>query len=113
MRLFLPLALAAGIFAGCGQEQTTSTPPASSDTSNAVMTAAGEQAVEISCATCIYKMSGVTGCKLATKVAGQALLVDGPSVDLHEHGLCSGTKQAVVAGKVENGKFVASSIKIQ
>jgi hypothetical protein len=36
----------------------------------------------LSCATCIYNMSGVTGCKLAAKVGGQPLLVDGSSIDL-------------------------------
>ena len=113
MRVLLPLVLAAVMLAGCGQEQSTSTPPASSDTSNTVLTAAGEQTVEMSCATCTYKMSGVTGCKLATKIAGQTLLVDGPSIDLHEHELCSSTRQAKVAGKVEGDKFVASSITIE
>ena len=113
MRLLLPLAIAAAMIVGCGQEQSTSIPPESGDTSSTVLTVAGEQTVEMSCAKCIYKMSDVGSCTLAAKVAGQTLLVDGSSVDLHEHGLCSGSKQAKVAGKVENGKFVASSIMIK
>ena len=113
MKLLIPLAVTALMLAGCGQEQTTSTPPQSSETSTAVLTAAGEQTVELSCATCIYKMSDVAGCKLAAKVAGQAMLVDGPSIDLHEHNLCSGTTQAKVVGKVESGKFIASNITIE
>ena len=54
MKLSIPLAVTALMLAGCGQEQTTSTPPQSSETSTAVLTAAGEQTVELSCATCIY-----------------------------------------------------------
>ena len=113
MRLLILLALATFVCSGCGEEQTSSTPPTSTDTSTAVLTAEGEQTVELSCATCIYNMPGVTGCKLAAKVGGQALLVAGSLIDLHEHGLCSGTKQAKVVGKVDSGRFVASSIKIE
>ncbi|UCD30776.1 MAG: hypothetical protein JSV03_17275 [Planctomycetota bacterium] len=65
------------------------------------------------CGGCIFKMDGVEGCKLAVRLGNQAYLVEGASVDAHQSGLCSAAKPAEVAGKLENGKFVASQFTLK
>jgi hypothetical protein len=74
--------------------------------------ATAEQTVEVACATCIYRMSGVQGCKLAAKIDGKPILVRGGSVDAHNAGLCSAAKQAVVSGQVEGDTFVATKVEL-
>ena len=71
-----------------------------------------EKTVEVACGSCIYEMEGVQGCKTAVKIDGKPYLVTGGSLDAHTSGLCSGEKQAVVAGEVKDGKFVASKIEL-
>jgi len=69
--------------------------------------------VEAGCATCIFNMEGVTGCKLAVKIDGKAHLVSGADVDAHGAGLCRAAKEAKVVGEIEGGKFVATSFELQ
>ena len=75
--------------------------------------AAAHRTVEAGCASCIFNMKGVTGCQLAVKIDGKPYLVTGADVDAHKAGLCGAAKEAKVAGKVEGGKFVATSFELQ
>lgn len=77
------------------------------DTSNA------SQTVEVACGSCIYEMPGVSGCKLAAKIDGNAVLVSGGGLNAHESGLCSGAKQATVKGEMQGGQFVATEVKLK
>ncbi len=80
--------------------------------------ALGVRIVEAGCATCVYDMQGVKGCKLAVKIDGKAYLVTGTEIDDHGDahgpaGLCVTARKAVVTGKVEGEKFVATSFELQ
>jgi hypothetical protein len=74
--------------------------------------AAGVQTVEIACAGCVFQMEGAKGCQPAIKLAGQTLKVTGVAFDAHASGLCDGTKKAEVSGKVVDGTYVATSLKV-
>ncbi len=74
--------------------------------------------VEAGCATCVYDMQGVEGCKLAVKIGGKPYLVTGTEIDDHGDahgpaGLCVTARKALVSGKVEGDKFVATSFELQ
>ncbi len=74
--------------------------------------------VEAACATCIFEMEGVSGCKLAVKVDEKAYLVSGSEIDDHgdahaADGLCNASREAVVQGKVEGDRFVASKFELK
>ena len=72
-----------------------------------------ERTVEVACASCIYHMPGVKGCKLAATIDGEPMLVTGVKVDAHELGLCSKAKEAVLAGKVDGDNFVATKVEVE
>ena len=69
--------------------------------------------VEAGCATCIFNMEGVKGCKLAVRIDGKPYLVTGADVDAHGEGLCRSAKEAKVVGQIEGDKFVATSFELQ
>lgn len=69
--------------------------------------------VEAGCATCIYDMAGVEGCRLAVKLDGKPYLVTGAEVDAHGAGLCSAPRTAKVTGKIQGDKLVATSFSLQ
>ena len=75
--------------------------------------AAAARTVEAGCASCIFYMEGVRGCKLAVRIDGKPYLVTGADVDAHGAGLCSSAKKAKVVGKIEGDKFVATSFVLQ
>ncbi len=75
--------------------------------------AAAARTVEAGCATCIFNMEGVRGCKLAVRIDGEPYLVTGADVDAHGAGLCSSAKEAKVVGQIEGDKFVATSFELQ
>ncbi len=75
--------------------------------------AVAARTVEAGCASCIFNMEGVRGCKLAVKIDGKPYLVTGADVDAHGAGLCSSAKKAKVVGKIEGDKFVATSFELQ
>jgi Family of unknown function (DUF6370) len=69
------------------------------------------------CATCIFHMKDVTGCKLAVKIDGKPYLVAGSDIDDHGNahaadGLCNAARDAIVEGKVQDGQFVAKKIEV-
>ena len=76
------------------------------------------QIVEAGCATCIFHMDGVVGCKLAVKIDGKPYLVTGSDIDDHgdahaSDGLCNVARKAVVEGAIDGDRFVAAKIKLQ
>jgi len=85
---------------GAAQETTTKTTPV-----------ADMQTVEIACGSCVYHMAGVDGCAPAVVIGGKQLVLAGVEFD-GAHDLCGGKKQAQVAGKVTDGKYVASAVKV-
>ena len=78
----------------------------------AAVTVAAEQTVQVGCASCTYKMAGIKGCVTAAKIGDTAYLVTGGDLNAHKSGLCKAPKQAKIVGQVQDGKFVASSIKL-
>jgi hypothetical protein len=71
------------------------------------------QTAEIGCGGCMYKMAGAAGCKTAVKLDGKTYWVEGLEIDAHGAGLCDATKQAEIAGKIENGKYTATYLKLK
>ncbi len=83
-----------------------------------VLVAASERTVEAGCATCIFDMEGVAGCKLAVKIDGKAYLVTGSDIDDHgdahdQTGLCNSAREALVVGEIEGDRFAATSFKLK
>ncbi len=68
--------------------------------------------VEAACGSCIFKMPGVRGCKLAIKLDGKPYLVTGSDVSAHNAGLCGGAKMAKCTGTVKGDQFAAASFEI-
>jgi len=69
--------------------------------------------IELGCAMCTYHMSGAKGCALAAKVDGKTYMVKGGGVsddDMHNRGLCGGTKMAKVDGQLTDAELVATSV---
>ena len=91
------LMLAVLVASGCEQATQTTTV---SDTAAVAPGALRSETVEVGCGMCIYDMSGVAGCKLAVVVDGTPMLASGIDVSLHDHGLCTAPRQAVVSGQV-------------
>jgi len=76
-----------------------------------------QRSATVGCATCIYHMKHVTGCKLAVKLDGKPYLVDGSGIDDHGNahasdGLCNAERKAIVDGRLKNGRFAAKRITI-
>ena len=86
------------LLAGCGNPSGSS--------------AASEKIVEVGCGLCSYGMDGVEGCLTAAKIGDTPYLVTGAELDAHSSGLCQSVKQAMMAGEIEDGMFVASAIKL-
>ncbi|MCH1439307.1 MAG: DUF6370 family protein [Rubripirellula sp.] len=72
--------------------------------------------VDASCGQCQFEMPGA-GCDLAIRLNDKLYYVDGSSIDGHgdahaNDGLCNCVRKAVVSGKVVNGRFVVSDMKL-
>ncbi|MGK0413521.1 MAG: hypothetical protein ACJA1B_001726 [Polaribacter sp.] len=76
------------------------------------------QIAEVSCGQCKFELDSEDGCSLAVRIDDKAYFVEGFKIDdfgdAHdEHtGFCNVVRKAAVIGFVEDGKFVASSIKL-
>ncbi|PQJ80351.1 DUF6370 family protein [Polaribacter porphyrae] len=76
------------------------------------------QTVEISCGQCQFNLEG-DGCSLAVKIDDKAYFVEGFGIDdfgdAHDEnsGFCNVIRKGEITGTIENGKFLASSIKLQ
>lgn len=79
--------------------------------------AQAHKVVEAACGQCQFGMKGKKGCDLAVRIDGQAYFVEGTKIDDHgdahaDDGFCNAVSKAEVAGKVVNGKFVATYFKL-
>lgn len=76
------------------------------------------QIVEASCGQCKFGLDSQHGCDLAVKIDDKAYFIDGAHIDdygdSHDEntGFCNVVRKAKVTGKIENGRFKASSFKI-
>ncbi len=95
---------------GCSQEAQTAE---NFSVSPGAVSTLKAQTIEVGCGMCIYDMPDVFGCQLAAVVDGEPILVKGVELDLHGHGLCSGSKSAVVSGVVEGKELFATSVEVQ
>jgi hypothetical protein len=95
---------------GCSQETSTKATPT---VAPGAMAAFEKKEVEVGCAMCVYGMEGADSCTLAAKIKDKPMMVKGAELDMHDHGLCSGAKRAVVSGKIEGGDLVASKVEIE
>ena len=73
--------------------------------------------VEIACGQCKFKMKGKS-CDLAIKIKGKTYFVDGANIDdfgdAHaQDGFCKAIRKAEVQGKVVNGRFKATYLKLK
>ena len=69
------------------------------------------------CATCIFDMKGVSGCKLAVKIDETPYLVTGSDIDDHGNahaadGLCNSARDALIQGTIKDGRFVAKKFQV-
>lgn len=72
--------------------------------------------VETACGECQFGMKGKS-CDLAVRIDGKAYFVDGTTIDKHgdahaKDGFCNAIRKASVTGKVENGRFKATSFTL-
>ncbi len=104
------LAIAATMFiSGCKSAEYTA--------SGRDVASSSLQTVEAGCATCVFDMQGVSGCKLAVRVGGNAYLVSGSDIDDHgdahaADGMCLAARTAIVEGEVVGDRFVAKSFEV-
>ena len=75
------------------------------------------QTAEISCGQCQFKLEA-DGCDLAVKIDNKAYFVEGFGIDdfgdAHDEntGFCNVIRKGNISGKIKEGKFIASSIKL-
>lgn len=79
--------------------------------------ATAARTIAVGCATCIFDMKGVSGCKLAVKIEGKPYLVSGVAMDhlgdAHaSDGLCNTERKGTAVGKVEGDRFIADRIEL-
>ena len=72
--------------------------------------------VEAACGECQFGLEG-NDCNLAVRIDAKAYFVDGTGIDDHgdahsDDGFCNAVRQARVQGRVENGRFVATSFEL-
>lgn len=101
---------AVAMILSCSQETQTAE---KLSVSPGAMSTLKAQTIEVGCGLCVYDMSDVSGCQLAAVIDGEPILVKGVDLDLHDHGLCSGSKSAVVSGVIEGKELLATSVEVQ
>ena len=67
---------------------------------------------EVGCGMCIYHMDGVSSCATAVKIGDTPYLLSDNKLDAHSSGICAAPKRAEVSGKIVEGKYVASTIRL-
>ena len=75
-----------------------------------------ELVVEAACGECQFGLPG-PGCDLAVRIDGKPYYVDGTEIDEHgdahaADGFCNAVRSARVTGRVESGRFVATSFEL-
>lgn len=77
-----------------------------------------KQVVEISCGQCQFELDSKNGCDLAVRINNKSYFVDGFGIDdfgdAHDlkKGFCNVIRKGKISGKIENDKFLASSIEL-
>lgn len=77
-----------------------------------------KQATEVSCGQCQFELDSEDGCSLAVKIDDKAYFIDGFAIDdfgdAHDEnkGFCNVIRKGSIEGKIENGRFIASSLKL-
>lgn len=77
-----------------------------------------KQIAEVSCGQCKFELDSEDGCSLAVRIDDKAYFVEGYTIDdfgdAHDEytGFCSVIRKGEVKGKIEDGKFLASSITL-
>ena len=71
----------------------------------------------VGCATCIFHMKHVRGCKLAVMLDGKPYLVEGSGIDDHgdanaADGRCNAERKASVEGTISHDRFMARRISV-
>jgi len=104
-------------FSGCTRNET-SQPAITATETQATAQTTESRVVEAGCATCIFDMPGVTGCKLAVKIDDKSYLVVGSSMDDHGDahaatGLCVTARKAKTVGTIKGDEFIATSFALQ
>ena len=107
-RRSIALVLVAFVATGCGERATPES-------------AAGEPevealVVEAACGQCQFGLAG-HDCDLAVRIDGESYFVDGTEIDDHgdahaADGFCNAVRQARVTGRVEDGRFIATSFEL-
>jgi len=69
------------------------------------------------CATCIFHMKGVNGCKLAAEIEERHYLVQGSDIDDHgdahaPDGLCNTVRRAKVKGRISGNRLIADEFRL-
>jgi monofunctional biosynthetic peptidoglycan transglycosylase len=72
---------------------------------------------KVGCATCIFQMKGVEGCKLAIEIDGRHYIVQGSDIDDHgdahaSDGLCNTIRHANAKGRIAGDRFVAEEFRL-
>jgi monofunctional biosynthetic peptidoglycan transglycosylase len=72
---------------------------------------------KVGCATCVFRMKGVEGCKLAIEFDGRHYLVQGSEIDDHgdahaSDGLCNAARHAKARGKISGDHFLAEELRL-
>lgn len=107
--LLIVVASASLVFVSCGEKKA----PAPAFPPAVVAAAAGARELEAGCAGCVYHMDGAEGCQLAVLVDGKHYYVSGVDMPGHESGLCDGPQRALVLGKVDGDRFVATAFAMK
>ena len=75
-----------------------------------------KEVAEVSCGQCNFDLDIENGCDLAVRLDGVAYFIDGANIDdfgdAHDKntGFCNVIRKAEVEGKIEEGRFKASSV---
>lgn len=101
-------------FAGCSNApvEDAASEPGEVDSMKLV-----NETVETSCGQCQFDMEG-DGCDLAIRIGKKTFWVDGTGIDDHgdahgDDGLCNCVRKAIVSGEISDGRFTATSFKLQ
>ncbi len=77
-----------------------------------------KQVAEISCGQCQFELDSEKGCSLAVRYDDKAYFVEGFNIDdfgdAHDKtkGFCNVITKAEIVGILEDGKFIASAVKL-
>jgi hypothetical protein len=86
---------------------------AADKTATSAAAPADAKPLEAGCASCVFAMEGVEGCRTAVMVDGKPYLVKGVAIDAMALDLCDEPRTVLAAGSVQGGEFVATSFTLK